>query len=946
MDDKESPIAIQDTSVWQSELMRFAVLAILGAAFSYLSVNIPNTEAFFDVRWIFGFVGFALLRRWWEAVLLAAILSLAGFHKVSLMTALLGNMLYSIPNLLVTRFAHKRLLSRIHPLIGYGLTWLAIVLLCYQLSNTPVIWGFMAYLQDAPIWPSVLVGWRTQPFLIESLIVGVVSGLGLMVARSSAALLASRRELAITLYSIGDGVIATDTRGCVKRMNPVAEQLTGWQEVEARGKPLETVFCILNEDTRQIVENPVEQVLAEGHIVGLANHTLLRARDGIERPIVDSAAPIRDENGLVSGVVLIFRDQTAERRIQKALEESHERLLLALRNARMGVWDLDVETEYVDWYGEHFSLFGLPTETFGGTLKDIRESIHPDDREANQATLRRTLESGADFDSTYRVIWPDGSTHWMHSYGKLSHDNGQPQRIVGTTQDITTRKQMERERVHLVAQIRKQAKQLEQILATVPAGVILLDAQGQILQANPVAKEDLPILTEHEENRVLTHLGGRPLAELLTSPPTKGLWHELHADDQTFEVIARPVEPNAEPGHWVLAINDVTQERQIRARLQQQDRLVAVGQLAAGIAHDFNNIMATIVLYAQMASQSPELSQATQDKIAIIDQQAWHATELIEQLLDFGRQAVMEHQPLDLLALLQQQIKLLERTLPEHIEIKLESEPGLHIVDADPTRLQQMLTNLAVNARDAMPEGGVLRIKLAQIHMTDAQTPPIPGMKTGRWVKLSVSDTGTGIASEILPHIFDPFFTTKKPGEGSGLGLSQVHGIVKKHAGEIDVTTHVGQGTTFNIYLPALSEPPSEGQLIETGSLVSGDGETILVVEDNHSLREALEESLTLLNYQVIATANGKEALETVKQHRDDIALILSDLVMPEMGGQALFHALHERSITVPVIILTGHPMKTELEALQTQGLAGWMLKPPDMEALSKLLTQTIHQEP
>lgn len=504
----------------------------------------------------------------------------------------------------------------------------------------------------------------------------------------------------------------------------------------------------------------------------------------------------------------------------------------------------------------------------------------------------------------------------------------------------------EEERERLAAQIREQARELRQILATVPEGVLLLDSERRVVQTNPVAEKDLTILAGVKAGDILTHLGDRSLAELLTSPPTRGLWHEVKADQRVFEVIARPMENGLEPEHWVLVINDVTQAREVREQLQQQERMAAVGQLAAGIAHDFNNIMAIIVLYAQMTAQVEALPPHVQERMAVIDQQARHATRLIQQILDFSRRSVLERQPLDLLPLLKEQCKLLERTLPENIEISLDYEPAEYIVNADPTRMQQILMNLAVNARDAMPEGGKLRFSLSRTAPTDnigcVACDEVP---SGEWVRIAVADTGSGIPSEALPHIFEPFFTTKAPGQGTGLGLPQVYGIVGAHEGHIDVRTKIGKGTSFIIYLPPLLAHQPETPVLETLPLVSGEGETLLVVEDDATLRKALLDILRSLNYQVLEAANGQEALDTLQQSAREIALVISDLVMPGMGGQALFHAMRRRNLTLPMIILSGHPMEQELQSLQAEGLAGWLLKPPDIEQLSHLLARVLKEK-
>ena len=486
---------------------------------------------------------------------------------------------------------------------------------------------------------------------------------------------------------------------------------------------------------------------------------------------------------------------------------------------------------------------------------------------------------------------------------------------------------------------------MQQIMDTVPEGVLLLDASGQVLLANPVAEEYLSFLAGAKVGDTLTHVGGSPLGELLTSPP-KGLWHEVEASGRTFEIIARPLENGPESEDWVLVINDVTQEREVQRRIQQQERLVAVGQMAAGIAHDFNNIMATIVLYAQMSARMEGLPAPVRERMVTINQQAQHATRLIRQILDFSRRAVLERRPLDLLPLLKEQVQMLERALPESIGVDLIYGPDEYVVNADPTRMQQVVMNLALNARDAMPEGGILRIALERIEIKPGESLPLPEMgraiKNREWVRVTVSDTGIGILPDDLPYIFDPFFTTKAPGEGSGLGLAQVHGIVGQHEGHIDVESQVGRSTTFTIHLPALPVRSSEPVTLELPPLVSGQGETVLVVEDDLAARQALVESLELLNYRVLAATEGQEALAILERHGDEVALVLSDVVMPGMGGIALLHALRERGLDVSVVMLTGHPLEGEMEDLRSQGLIDWLAKPPDLERLAQVVAQAL----
>jgi len=526
------------------------------------------------------------------------------------------------------------------------------------------------------------------------------------------------------------------------------------------------------------------------------------------------------------------------------LQESEERYRTLFESLPVGLFRSTPAGRFVEANPAHVQLLGCPDlETLLATpVADFY--VEPEGRQQWKAVTER-----GGITQAWEVEWRrlDGTPIWVQEHARaVRDDEGQVMYYDGVAVDITERVRAEEERTRLAAQVREQARRMEQILTTVPTGVLLLDAEGRVLQANPVAEKDLAVLAGAGIGDVLTHLGDRPLAELLTSPPTRGLWHEVQADGRTFEVIARPVEPalsvsggnGAEPEYWVLVTNDVTREREIQTQLEQQERLAAVGQLAAGIAHDFNNIMAVIVLYAQMAARSEVLSERDREGMAVIIQQAWHANRLIGQILDFGRRAALERCHLDLLPLLKEQVRLLERTLPEHIRIELDYGQDEYMVDADPTRIQQVITNLAVNARDAMPGGGTLRIGLKRIAVERGKSPLLPPLSSpGEWIRLRVSDTGMGIPPEVLPHIFEPFFTTKGPGEGSGLGLAQVHGIVGQHGGRIDVQTQAGEGTTFTIYLPALGGQPAGPSLPDVPTVPQGEGEVVLVVEDGEAVR-------------------------------------------------------------------------------------------------------------
>jgi PAS domain S-box-containing protein len=649
----------------------------------------------------------------------------------------------------------------------------------------------------------------------------------------------------------------------------------------------------------------------------------------------------------VGGVIYRGRAQKlrAEREAAVALRESEERLRQVVQNMPVMMDAFDAENTLLVWNRECERVTGYSPEEMIGNPQAL-ERLYPD-----PAYRQHVLETWAEREKDLRnlethVTSKDGhvkTVAWSNISKQFSIP-GWAEWAIGV--DVTERTRAEAERERLLEQVRSQARQVQQIIDTVPEGVLLLHAGGRVQLANPAAEKALAVLAQAKVGDTLAHLGEQPLNELLTSPPTKGLWHEVKANDHVFEVIARPIVNGPEPEDWVMLLRDVTREREIQRWTQQQERLAAIGQLASGIAHDFNNIMATIVIYAQMLTRLEGLSARDKERLDTIDSQAKHASQLIQQILDFSRRSVLERRPLDILPLVKEHVKILKRTLPENIHIELAYESHAYTVDADPTRIQQALVNLAVNARDAMPDGGRLRIGLNDISIQRQKEAPLPEMAAGDWVKITVADTGSGIPSNLLPHIYDPFFTTKDPGKGYGLGLAQVHGIVRQHAGFIDVESKLGEGTTFSIYLPALPDHVARDTSLgsEPPELIRGAGETILVVEDDPATRSALLDSLELLNYQGMTAVNGREALEILAQHNHDIALVLSDVVMPEMGGIALLHTIRKRGWEINVVLLTGHPLEQKLERLE--GLVAWLQKPPSLEQLADVIARGLESKP
>lgn len=414
----------------------------------------------------------------------------------------------------------------------------------------------------------------------------------------------------------------------------------------------------------------------------------------------------------------------------------------------------------------------------------------------------------------------------------------------------------------------------------------------------------------------------------------------IRASGETFpvEITTRIQQLDGEQVMLVV-VRDVTEARQAQKRAHLQDRLAAVGQLAAGIAHDFNNILGTIILYSELMMESDALAPKERDRLSTIIKQAQRGSTLTAQILDFSRRSVMEMHPIDLVPFLQEMEKLLSRTLPENVSLETKiADDAKYIINADPARIQQVIMNMAVNSRDAMPDGGALTFQIGRINVNGIN-PPYPGMKPDDYVTLQIKDTGHGISPEDIPHIFEPFFTTKPQGKGTGLGLAQVYGIVKQHGGYIDVSSEPGESTTFYIYLPAIELPPRATPIDIKAFPELGAGEHILVVEDDHATRTALCEILESFGYRVSNARDGVEAMDIIEKESGRLDLVVSDLVMPNMGGRELYDHVSSTYPHMKMVLITGYPLGTHTRELLDREKVSWLQKPLSSELVSK----TIH---
>ena len=446
--------------------------------------------------------------------------------------------------------------------------------------------------------------------------------------------------------------------------------------------------------------------------------------------------------------------------------------------------------------------------------------------------------------------------------------------------------------------LQQERKWLQTIVRHLPEGVALLTGDGRVLIGN-LAFDHALLALGHTPGEPLTQLRGHPLAQLKQTSAS-GVWTEVMIEQNRrmeFEVFV--TDANSGAGLTVVVLREVTMERDIRRQLERQERLAAIGQMAAGIAHDFNNVLFAIATNTEVLIRDERLPEGLVERAHSIAEMARRGGGIIRQILDFSRKSVSARRPLDLGDFVNQTISLLRRAVPQNVDLRFVMPSEECSVLADPARLEQLLTNLIVNARDAMPEGGKIIVSMSCRLATGTRT-----NQPSQWISLEVKDTGAGIPLEIQQRVFEPYFTTKGPEHGTGLGLAQVLGIVQDHGGQIALQSGA-TGTTFTILFPVIEAQPLVAE-IGGATAPQGKGELILLAEDEESVRESLRDAVELMGYRVVAAKNGIEALTLLTNYGYEVRVIVTDAVMPYMGGVELARIVHDRNSAIGTVIMAG----------------------------------------
>ena len=477
------------------------------------------------------------------------------------------------------------------------------------------------------------------------------------------------------------------------------------------------------------------------------------------------------------------------------------------------------------------------------------------------------------------------------------------------------------------------ARHLERLVEAVSEGLALLDAEGRVLLLNEAAAAHLDRLCPGWRGGAVGALGGVALGEFQRARGPRTVELAAESPPRWYEVRAHPLEGAQAGPAWVLVLRDVTEDRRAQEQASIQARLAAVGQLAAGIAHDFNNLLLAITGYAELLKGEEGLSRDARERLDDLVALGFRAADLVRQVLDFSRGTGSEKSRVDLVPLLKETVRMLDRTLPDNVEVQFEARTAEAPVVASPTEIQQILVNLALNARDAMPRGGTLRIELERV---GPEAPPARSGGGGNWIAITVSDTGCGIPREHLERIFEPFFTSKPPGEGTGLGLSQVYGLVREHGGQVSVESRPGRGTTFRVYLP-LAPAAAAVQKAGRREVPRGNGQSVLVVDDEPVVRRIVADLLESLGYRALQASGGMEALQAVRSGKVDV--VVSDLSMPDMDGAELCRALRAEYPAFPVVFLSGYGPPDRLPP----GVP-FVPKPPSRAVLAMVLERLLRR--
>ena len=570
---------------------------------------------------------------------------------------------------------------------------------------------------------------------------------------------------------------------------------------------------------------------------------------------------------------------------------------------------------------------------------------HPEDKDKAESLRLRALGENHGSE-TYRYRHQDGQTLWLEVEAQLMRNTqtGAPHEIVFVARDVTKRKQSE-----------KQMRQQAALLDSARDAILMTDLDDRVELWSKGAERIYGWTAEEALGKTLGKLFYPEGSPKFDQARSKALEHgEWSGETKQRTKEGREItvegrwtlvrDEAGEPKSFLVINTDITDRKRIEAHLLRAQRMDSIGALASGIAHDLNNVLAPILMSLRPLQQKLA-DENSQRWLSLIQKSAERGKDLIGQVLTFAKGTTGEQSPLQLTHLIKDIARILKETLPRNIELETELQSDPPYVIGDTTQLHQMLMNLCLNARDAMPQGGNLRIELESLLLTEKEVPSQTGITPGRFIRVTVSDTGTGIPADLLDRIFDPFFTTKEHGKGTGLGLSIAIGIVRSHGGFIDVISEVNKGTQFKIYLPASDAVADDVDEELEDDLTAGHGELVLVVDDEENIREVVEATLLASGYRVLTAEDGEVALRLYEEHKDEIKVVLTDLMMPKKDGVTAIREMRALNPQVKVIVTTGVRLSGYHAEANKVGFGVFLPKPYTADELLTALDKVLRKE-